>query len=107
MTAENPRPKARSGGEQLPPKAPAQPDLGAIHKEEVLKTLVKEQVLHALGEPQSLLAVQVRPLWNGRYRVNVLVGADVANATIPHSYFVAADGDGKVVSASPKILKLY
>ena len=73
----------------------------------MLNALVGEQVLHALGEPRNLLKVQVRPLWDGNYRVNVFVGADAAYAKIPHSYFVVADGDGNVLDASPKIHRQY
>ena len=68
---------------------------------------VGEQVLYALGEPAGLLRVQVRPLWDAYYRVNVLVGADAACATIPHSYFVVADADGNVLGATPKIRRQY
>ena len=77
------------------------------HKREMLKALIGKQVLHALGEPRNLLKVQVRPLWDGYYRVNVLVGVDDTCAKIPHSYFVVADGDGNVLAATPKIHKHY
>jgi hypothetical protein len=73
----------------------------------MLYARVGEQVLHALGKPRNLLKVQVRPLWDGNYRVNVLVGADAACATIPHSYFVVADGDGKILAATPKLHRHY
>jgi hypothetical protein len=73
----------------------------------MLKALIGKQVLHALGEPGNLLKVQVCPLWDGYYRVNVLVGVDATCAKIPHSYFVLADGDGNVLTAIPKIHKRY
>jgi hypothetical protein len=73
----------------------------------MLYARVGEQVLHALGKPRNLLKVQVRPLWDGNYRVNVLVGADAACATIPHSYFVVTDGDGKILAATPKLHRHY
>jgi hypothetical protein len=69
----------------------------------MLNALIGEQVLHALGEPRNLLRVQVRPLWDGKYRVNIFVGADAARAKISHSYFVVADGDGNMLSATPTI----
>jgi hypothetical protein len=68
---------------------------------------VAQGVLRLLGEPAGLLAVQVRPLWEGRYRVNVLVGPDASSARVAHSYFLAADGDGNVVTCAPKITKCY
>jgi hypothetical protein len=77
------------------------------HKREMLNALVREQVLHALGEPRNLLKVQVRPLWGWNYRGNVFVGADAANAKIPHSYFVVADGDGNVLDSTPRIQRQY
>jgi hypothetical protein len=77
------------------------------HKREMLNALIGEQVLHALGKPEKLLKVQVRPLWDGYYRVNVLVGADAVCAKIPHSYCVEADGDGNVLTATPTIRKHY
>ncbi len=107
MTAENTRSKARRDKEQLPPEPVTQGNTVASHKLEMLNALIGEQVLHALGEPRNLLKVQVRPLWDGNYRVNVFVGADAACAKIPHSYFVVADGDGNVLSATPKIHKQY
>lgn len=107
MAAENTRSKARRGAEQPPPEPVEQHDTVAIHKQEMLKNFVREQVLHALGEPQNLLRVQVRPLWNGKYRVNIFVGTDAAAAKIPHSYFIVADADGNVLNAAPKIHKLY
>jgi gamma-glutamyltranspeptidase len=107
VTTENPQSKARRGGEQPPPEPVVQRSLVESHKQETLNALIGEQVLHALGKPRNLLRVQVRPLWDGFYRVNVFVGADTACAKIPHSYFVVADGDGNVVSATPTIRKQY
>jgi hypothetical protein len=73
----------------------------------VLKDLIRRQVLHDLGEPAGLLWVQVRPLWDAYYRVNVFVGEDAASATIPHSYFVQSDADGNLLSASPMVRRQY
>src|SRR5688572_32554492 len=39
-------------------------------------------------EPADFQSVQVRPLWAGHYRVNVLVGGNAAMATVAHSYFL-------------------
>jgi hypothetical protein len=43
----------------------------------------------------------------GRYRVNVFVGADAASARVAHSFFVEADGNGKILSSSPAVARLY
>ena len=49
--------------------------------------LIGKNVLHALGQPADLLKVQVRPLWENHYRVNVLVGVDAASTKVAHSTF--------------------
>ena len=64
-------------------------------------------VLRALGAPADFRAVQVRPLWPGRYRVNVLVGGTAAAATVAHSYFLEADGEGNGVAAVPALARRY
>jgi len=44
-------------------------------KRESLDNRIKEQVIHALGTPIDLRNVQVRKVWSGHYRVNVIVAA--------------------------------
>jgi hypothetical protein len=68
---------------------------------------IGEHVMRILGLPGELLSVQVRPLWEGRYRVNVVVGVDITSARIAHSYFLVADGSGNVIASIPKIAKQY
>ena len=77
------------------------------HKRETLNALIGEQVIHTLGVPDGLHNVQVRRLWKDHYRVNVLIGQDVASTKIANSYFVQVDGDGNIVESSPKITKRY
>jgi hypothetical protein len=103
VTAENTRSKARKDTWQPTPEPVAQADDKERRKRDALNALVGKQVLRALGEPRDLLLVQVRPLWEGYYRVNVFVGANAACARIAYSYFLTADGDGKVLRASPAI----
>jgi hypothetical protein len=74
---------------------------------EQLGAVIGEQVIRALGRPGGLQKVQVRPLWEDHYRVNVLVGADAASAKVAHSYFVVADGGGALVASTPQIERLY
>src|SRR5271168_1919781 len=57
-----------------------------------LNAVVGKHVLDALGQPDELRQVQVRPLWDDCYRVNIFVGVDAANVTIAHSFFLVADG---------------
>ncbi len=77
------------------------------HQRATLNTLIREQVIHLLGQPDCLHKVQVRSLWQDHYRVNILLGEDAISARIAHSYFVEADSDGNIVETSPKITKQY
>jgi hypothetical protein len=72
-----------------------------------LSGLIGGKVLGLLGEPGGLHRVQVRPLWEGHYRVNVLVGPDAASTKVAHSYFLVADGDGNILGSTPRITKQY
>jgi hypothetical protein len=73
----------------------------------LLEAVVAENVMHDLGEPAGLHRVHARQLWGHYYRVNVFVGADAASSLVAHSYFVAADGNGKVLTSTPAITRLY
>jgi len=77
------------------------------HRREMHKALIREQVIHTLGEPAGLHKVQVRRLWEDHYRVNVLVGRDAASARIADSYFLTSDSDGKVIASNPQLTKRY
>jgi hypothetical protein len=68
---------------------------------------IRGHVMHALGNPGNLHSVQVRPLWEGHYRVNVFVGLDAASAKVAHSYFLVTDDNGNIVASTPKIGKRY
>ncbi len=73
----------------------------------LLEAVVRDAVTSALGGPPGPHRVQVKRLWEGRYRVNVLVGGDAASLRVAHSYFVEADGDGKILASSPAVARLY
>jgi hypothetical protein len=83
---------------------PAAPEVPAHDRR---NAAIGGQVLRALGQPGSLHGVQVRPLWEGHYRVNVLVGADASSVRVAHSYFLLADGEGNVLGSTPSITRLY
>jgi hypothetical protein len=72
-----------------------------------LEGAVRDNVMHNLGRPEGLQRVQVRPLWNDRYRVNVFVGQDAVSSRVAHSFFLEADGDGKILWSVPDIIRLY
>jgi hypothetical protein len=75
------------------------------HRGETRNALIGEQVLHALGRPSDLLIVQVRPLWESRYRVNVFVGPDHMSARVANSFFLQADDDGNIIASTPPIVR--
>jgi hypothetical protein len=77
------------------------------HKSETLQALVEEQVIHRIGKPLGLRNVQVRRLWENRYRVNVFIGEYAVSAKIANSYFVTADSDGNIVDSNPEMTKLF
>jgi hypothetical protein len=68
---------------------------------------IGEQVVRLLGSPTDLLDVRVCPLWGDRYRVNVFVGKDFTSGRVADSFFLVADDDGKILSSTPAIARLY
>ena len=83
----------------------AQPGPGA--SDESLRARIGAVVLRELGQPAHFQSVQVRALWARHYRVNVLVGGNAASVTVAHSYFLEADGEGNVVTATPALTRRY
>jgi hypothetical protein len=88
-------------------KRPARDEGAAGECLEKVSARIGGQVLLALGRPACLHRVQVRLLWECHYRVNVLVGADAASATVAHSFFLQADANGTIVASTPTIAKQY
>jgi hypothetical protein len=72
---------------------------------EKLKTLIGSHVLRALGGAGGKGRVQVRPLWDEYYRVNVVVGDSPGCLTIARSYFLRTDGAGNVLESTPKLTR--
>lgn len=72
-----------------------------------LENRVREQVLEVLGQPPGLQRMQVRKLWDGRYRANVFVGQDAASTSLVHSFFLVTDENGLVLRAYPEIERCY
>jgi hypothetical protein len=69
--------------------------------------IIAKQVLDALGQPEELFQVQVRPLFPGRYRVNILVGLNAASVKVAHSYFLVSDSEGNILASTPALTKSY
>jgi len=68
---------------------------------------IGQHVMHTLGQPSDLQRVQVRRLWADRYRVNIVVGPDVAAVRVAHSYFLVVDDAGNILVSTPKIVRQY
>ena len=73
----------------------------------LLEAVVRDKVMSDLGSPPGPHRVRVKCLWAGRYRVNVFVGGDAASLKVAHSYFLEADGDGKVLACTPAVTRAY
>jgi hypothetical protein len=73
----------------------------------LLEAVVRDNVLFDLGRPDGLFRVQVAAVGASRFRVNVFVGDNAASARVAHSYFVHADGNGKILSSFPAVARLY
>jgi hypothetical protein len=92
----------------LPEQSPTERNQESERKEgSLLEAIVLDNVMERLGQPLGNHRVQVRRVWGENYRVNVFVGADVASFTIAHSYFLLADRDGKILTCSPPIERVY
>ncbi len=72
-----------------------------------LHDLIREQVVHRLGEPDDLLGVDVRPLWGRYFRVNVRAGAGFTTTRVTNSFFLTTDDDGTILDSSPEIVRRY
>jgi hypothetical protein len=68
---------------------------------------IGRQVMKALGSPKDLLKVKVVPVGGDKYRVNIVTGPDYATGKISHSFFLAVDAKGKILTSTPPIVKAY
>lgn len=89
-----------------PPQDPPTADREKQDRRQLIAAIGKH-VTHALGQPNDLHEVQVRRLWEDRYRVNVLVGGDAASVRVAHSFFLVTDGAGNILASTPQITKRY
>ncbi len=74
---------------------------------ELREAVIRENVLVTLGRPDELHRVQVTRVGSTNYRVNVFVGPDATSCKVAHSYFLEADGNGKILSSSPALARMY
>lgn len=68
-----------------------------------LDRLIGRSLLDALGPGRPACRAQVRRVWDRHYRVNLLTGADPASTRIVGSYFLVVDGDGNILTSTPRI----
>ena len=88
-------------------RQPAADDTSKHTVHDAMCDLIKSHVVNALGSPDNLFRVQVRPVGTHSYRANVFVGKDATSARVANSYFLSADSDGNILSSTPKMLRLY
>jgi hypothetical protein len=92
----------------LPKRTPGELARESERQEDgLLEAVVRDNVLSVLGRPAGLHRIQVTRVWGDNYRVNVFVGPDAASFTVAHSYFLRADGDGKILASCPPIARAY
>jgi hypothetical protein len=77
------------------------------HEKSKRNAQIGESVLTTLGRPGDFQRVQVRQLWDDRYRVNIYIGADSISATVAHSFFLVVDVGGKILASRPHITRHY
>ena len=96
--------ESKSSGAATQSKAQTKPEK---HDRQRLNAVIGGHVMSTLGRPPDLHSVQVRPLWEDYYRVNIFVGVDAACVKIANSYFLVADSDGNIITSTPGITKQY
>ena len=72
-----------------------------------LQSAILQQVIQQLGQPVGRSRVQIRKLWDDRYRVNIFTGPEVGADVIAHSFFLVTDDKGAIVAATPRITRQY
>lgn len=75
---------------------------GEKQKRLALNALIGQQIVHTMPSA-DLQRVQVKHLWENRYRVNVLVGDEASSVRVSDSYFLVADSEGKILACNPPL----
>jgi hypothetical protein len=73
----------------------------------LLEDVVADGVMSALGRPSDFLRAAARQVWVDHYRVNVFAGPHSGSARVAHSFFVTADGDGRILTCAPPLARGY
>jgi len=69
--------------------------------------LIGKEVMSILGQPRDFQRVQVRQLWDDRFRANIYVGTDAVSATVAASFFLVVDQEGVIVNSAPQIKRRF
>jgi hypothetical protein len=77
------------------------------NRREALIALIGVHVVRSLGKPENMRKVQVYPIGQDGYRVNVVVGTSASTSRIADSFFLTVDDEGNILTSSPKIVRLY
>ena len=72
-----------------------------------VNAIIRERVMHLMGEPSGPYLVQVRPLWGDFYRVNIVLGDSAGPVRIANSYFLRVNGDHSIAESTPQISRQY
>jgi hypothetical protein len=73
----------------------------------LLEEVVADGVMAALGRPADFLRAEARQVTGDFYRVNVYAGPHSGSARVAHSFFVTADGAGRILTCSPPLGREY
>jgi hypothetical protein len=88
-------------------KNPVASDARGVESQEAKCELIRQQILSVLGTPKDLQVVQVRELWAGRFRVNIIIGDSPQSSRVVESYYVCVDPESKVLSTVPRLQRRF
>jgi hypothetical protein len=80
---------------------------GEQQAENKRSALIGKEVLSILGQPRDFQRVQVRQLWDDRFRANIYIGNDAVSATVADSFFLIVDQQGAILLSAPPIKRRY
>lgn len=87
------------------PKSPPAPQPAS--PTEYTPESIGQRVMDALGRPANFQRLQIRRLWENRYRINVHVGEQALASHLAHSFFIAVDDNGDILTSAPAIERRY
>jgi hypothetical protein len=91
----------------MPAKEQSKPPTNSDTAPRCSSDVIRGQLLLALGRPADLYRVEVRPLWEDHYRVNVFVGDGATSTKVAQSFFLVTDAGGNIMTSTPAITRQY